>query len=161
MQRLQQEDQADGLCATASRYQQYREQSAGVARLLIGGRSGCSGILLQSGTVSGLPGRYILTADHCVTELYTPQPWLPVDVLVYWHDLLTPSAGAAQLENCADAPEPPSSPQQGARLVAWDDRFDYALLWLATTPVESVRPQAWSSRRLPARQPGFCAPSRG
>ena len=53
------------LCAVPGRYQQYREQSAGVIRLTIG-RGQCTATLLENGMASGAAGHYILTAAHCV-----------------------------------------------------------------------------------------------
>ena len=142
----------DRLCAAPGRYQQYREQSAGVIRLLIRGVGRCTGTLLENGMASGAAGHYVLTAEHCLptpAEGRTFGQWQAVDMTLEWHYLISPSQssgpGVVFPQDCEDAVALGSQSMQGARLVAWDERFDYALLMLEEDPVETARPQPWSS----------------
>ena len=146
----------DRLCAVPGRYQQYREQSAGVIQLFIG-LGTCTGTLLENGMASGVPGHYILTAGHCVPGTVDNSAfgvqWRAVNLSLRWHYLLDTSGGPSSYrENCMDAPAPRvqslQGAIQGARLVAWDERFDYALLILAEDPVATARPQPWNSALL-------------
>ena len=99
---------------------------------------------------SGAAGHYVLTAEHCLptpAEGGTFEQWQALDMTLEWHYLIDPSqpSGALLEEDCLAAASISPLPMQGARLVAWDERFDYALLMLEEDPVETARPQPWSS----------------
>ena len=161
---MRQTEDIGDLCAFPERYRSYREQSAGVALLLVstadGDQSFCSGTLLESRSAAG--GHYVLTAAHCLANMsLVPQQWQARDIILRWHYLFEtgavgrrnppPQSPPQYAENCREAPA--AVEQQGLRLVAWDFRFDYALLRPEAGPPASVRPQPWTDRLLSEGDP--------
>ena len=88
------------------------------------------------------------TACRVLADDATTEQWQALNLILRWHYLLEVQLRDTQL---ASGKLHGRSGLwlvrrvQGARLVAWDERFDYALLILEEDPVATARPQPWSS----------------